>query len=39
MRRSLHEGTREILRRLEGIERRLEEIEQKRGGAPREERS
>ncbi len=39
MRRSLHESTREILRRLEGIERRLEEIEQKKGGAPREERS
>ena len=36
VRRGLHEGTREILRRLEGIERRLDQIEQQeRRGAPR----
>ena len=39
LRRGLHEGTREILRRLEGIERRLDQIEQKKGAAPGEERS
>ncbi len=36
MSRSLQEGTREILRRLETIERRLERIEPKRDAAPGE---
>jgi membrane-associated protease RseP (regulator of RpoE activity) len=39
VRRGLHEGTREILRRLEGIERRLEQMEQRNGAAPAEERN
>jgi len=39
LRRGLHEGTREILRRLEGIERRLDHIEQEKGAAPGKDRS
>jgi len=39
MRRGLQDGTREILRRLEDIERRLERMEPKPGTAPGDERS
>jgi hypothetical protein len=39
LRRGLHEGTGEILRRLEGVERRLDQIEQEKGAAPGKDRS